>query len=39
LQEVAKGPANKVFIPAQVLDSLGSVGAIGEMFNAVKDKK
>jgi regulator of protease activity HflC (stomatin/prohibitin superfamily) len=39
LQEVAKGPANKVFIPAQVLDSLGSVGAIGEMFNVVKDKK
>lgn len=39
LQEVAKGPANKVFLPAQVLDTLGSVGAIGEMFNATKEKK
>jgi regulator of protease activity HflC (stomatin/prohibitin superfamily) len=34
LQEVAKGPANKVFLPAQVLDTLGSIGAIGEIFGA-----
>jgi regulator of protease activity HflC (stomatin/prohibitin superfamily) len=38
LQEVAKGPANKVFLPAQVLDTLGSVGAIAEMFGAKKEK-
>lgn len=38
LQEVAKGPANKVFLPAQVLDTLGSVGAIAEMFGAKQDK-
>lgn len=38
LQEVAKGPANKVFLPAQVLDTLGSVGAIAEMFAAKKEK-
>jgi regulator of protease activity HflC (stomatin/prohibitin superfamily) len=38
LQEVAKGPANKVFLPAQVLDTLGSVGAIAEMFAAKNEK-
>lgn len=36
LQEVAKGEANKVFIPANAVETLGSIGAIGEMF---KDKK
>lgn len=38
LQEVAKGPANKVFLPAQVLDTLGSVGAIAEMFASKNEK-
>lgn len=37
LTEVAKGPANKVFIPSNAVETLGSIGAIGEMFK-VKDK-
>lgn len=32
LMEVAKGPANKVFIPTSAVETLGSIGAIGEMF-------
>jgi regulator of protease activity HflC (stomatin/prohibitin superfamily) len=32
LMEVAKGPANKVFIPSNAIETLGSIGAIGEMF-------
>lgn len=35
LHEVAKGPANKVFIPSNAVETLGSLGAIGELF---KDK-
>lgn len=38
LMEVAKGPANKVFIPSTAIETLGSIGAIGEMFN-VKEVK
>lgn len=38
LMEVAKGPANKVFIPSTAIETLGSIGAIGEMFK-VKDEK
>ncbi|MFC5701894.1 SPFH domain-containing protein [Cohnella faecalis] len=36
LGEIAKGPANKVFIPSNAIETLGAVGAIGEMFKAVK---
>jgi len=38
LMEVAKGPANKVFLPSNAIETLGSIGAIGEMFK-VKDHK
>jgi hypothetical protein len=34
LAEIAKGPANKVFIPSKVVETLGTVGAIGEMFKS-----
>ncbi|WP_369899960.1 SPFH domain-containing protein [Bacillus manliponensis] len=36
LAEVAKGPANKVFIPSNAIETLGTLGAIGEIF---KEKK
>lgn len=36
LTEIAKGPANKVFIPANTVETLGSIGAIGELFKAAK---
>ena len=39
LQEVAKGPANKVFIPSNAVETLGSLGAIGELFKASKEGK
>lgn len=38
LEEVAKGPANKVFLPVSAVDTLGSVGAIAEVFKAGKGK-
>lgn len=38
LTEVAKGPANKVFIPSNAVETLGSIGAIGEMFKTKNDK-
>ncbi len=34
LQELSKGPANKIFIPTSALETLGSIGAIGEMLTA-----
>ncbi|MBB6674769.1 SPFH domain-containing protein [Cohnella nanjingensis] len=36
LAEIAKGPANKVFLPSSTVDALGSVGAIGELFKSTK---
>ncbi|MNN25319.1 Modulator of FtsH protease HflK [compost metagenome] len=39
LKEVAKGPANKVFIPSNAIETLGSLGAISEVFKAGKDGK
>ncbi len=36
LEEVAKGPANKVFLPVSAADTLGSIGAIAEVFKANK---
>lgn len=39
LGEIAKGPANKVFLPSKAIETLGSVGAIGEMFKTGKDSK
>lgn len=39
LKEVAKGPANKVFIPSNAIETLGSLGAIGEIFKAGKEGK
>lgn len=39
LKEVAKGQANKVFLPSNAIETLGSLGAIGEVFKAGKDGK
>ena len=36
LQEVAKGDANKIFIPFEATSSLASLGALSDV---VKDKK
>lgn len=36
LSEIAKGPANKIFLPVSAADTLGSIGAIAEAF---KNKK
>ncbi|MFD3450210.1 SPFH domain-containing protein [Microbacteriaceae bacterium 4G12] len=32
LEEIAKGPANKVFIPSNAVETLGKLGAVGEIF-------
>jgi regulator of protease activity HflC (stomatin/prohibitin superfamily) len=32
LGEISKGPANKIFIPTKAIETLGSIGAIGEIF-------
>ncbi|MNW19702.1 hypothetical protein D3C71_2198090 [compost metagenome] len=32
LSDVANGAANKVFIPTRAVETLGSIGAIGEML-------
>ncbi|RAV12203.1 SPFH domain-containing protein [Paenibacillus contaminans] len=37
LTDISNGPANKVFIPTKALETLGSIGAIGEMLKG--DKK
>ncbi|MBP2001582.1 regulator of protease activity HflC (stomatin/prohibitin superfamily) [Paenibacillus shirakamiensis] len=37
LEEVSKGAANKIFLPISAVDTLGSIGAIGEVFKS-KDK-
>lgn len=37
LSDVSKGPANKIFIPTRAIETLGSVGAIGELFKAKYD--
>ncbi|EJR05511.1 hypothetical protein II5_02939 [Bacillus cereus MSX-A1] len=39
LEEVAKGPANKVFIPSNAIETLGTLGAIGEIFKEKQAKK
>ncbi|MCI9000011.1 MAG: SPFH/Band 7/PHB domain protein [Clostridia bacterium] len=39
LEEVAKGDANKVFIPFEATSALSSLGAIKEMFKDDKTKK
>ncbi len=36
LQEISKGAANKIFIPTAAVETLGSIGAIGEMLAAKK---
>ncbi|TJY42446.1 SPFH/Band 7/PHB domain protein [Cohnella pontilimi] len=36
LGEIAKGPANKVFIPSGAIETLGALGAMGELFKAKK---
>lgn len=36
LKEVAKGPANKIFIPSNAVETLGSLGAMGELFKGGK---
>jgi regulator of protease activity HflC (stomatin/prohibitin superfamily) len=37
LTDIANGPANKVFLPTRAVDTLGSIGAIGEMLKATKE--
>ncbi|MBW5447089.1 SPFH/Band 7/PHB domain protein [Cohnella sp. CFH 77786] len=39
LGEIAKGPANKVFLPVRAVEALGGVGAIGELFKAEPERK
>jgi regulator of protease activity HflC (stomatin/prohibitin superfamily) len=36
LSDIAQGAANKVFIPTRAVETLGSIGAIGEMLKASK---
>jgi regulator of protease activity HflC (stomatin/prohibitin superfamily) len=36
LQEISKGAANKIFLPTAALETMGSVGAIGEMLQGIK---
>ncbi|WP_051251478.1 SPFH domain-containing protein [Paenibacillus harenae] len=36
LTDISKGAANKVFIPTRAVDTLGSIGAIGDMLKAGK---
>jgi len=38
LSEVAKGPANKVFLPTSAVEALGSIGAIGDVFKGKSEK-
>jgi len=37
LTDISKGDANKVFIPTKALETLGTIGAIGEMIKTKKD--
>jgi regulator of protease activity HflC (stomatin/prohibitin superfamily) len=37
LQGIANGQATKIFLPMELSGILGSVGAIGELFNATRD--
>ena len=39
LEEVAKGEANKVFIPFDATTALGSLGALASVVKDEKDKK
>lgn len=36
LTEISNGTANKVFIPTKAVETLGSIGALGEMLKATK---
>jgi regulator of protease activity HflC (stomatin/prohibitin superfamily) len=38
LIELSRGPANKVFIPTGAMDTLGAIGAMGELFKANQSK-
>lgn len=37
LTEISKGAANKIFIPSNAVEALGSVGAMAEMFKSKKE--
>lgn len=37
LGEIARGSANKVFLPVRAVEALGSTGAIGELFRTDKE--
>ena len=39
LQQIANGNATKVFLPVETSSILGSIGAIKEMFNDIKEKE
>lgn len=36
LTDIANGPANKIFIPTRAVETLGSIGAIGDMLKETK---
>jgi hypothetical protein len=38
LNEISKGASNKVFLPVSAVDTLGSIGAIGEVFKTRKSE-
>ncbi|MNY43172.1 hypothetical protein D3C86_1781100 [compost metagenome] len=39
VKEISKGAANKVFLPTSAVETLGSLGAIAEVFKASKESK
>lgn len=39
LTDMSKGPANKIFLPTSAVETLGSLGAIAEVFKASKEGK
>ncbi|WP_207435697.1 SPFH domain-containing protein [Sabulibacter ruber] len=38
LQQIAMGPANKIFLPTSAVETLGNIGAIGDMLKNSRDK-
>ncbi|WP_181305797.1 SPFH domain-containing protein [Rufibacter sp. XAAS-G3-1] len=36
LEKLAMGPANKIFMPSAAVETLGNIGAIGDMLNSSK---
>ncbi|WP_210463823.1 MULTISPECIES: SPFH domain-containing protein [Rufibacter] len=38
LEKLAMGPANKIFLPTTAVETLGNIGAIGDMLKSSRDK-